>query len=124
MTEYYLDLKEDGKIDQLRFKDYDPFFESPDTPTQIGTANVCLMSLGHMIPIQDDFKILNSKSKNAGLINVEIVPCQDNGTPITNQIVRNPARELANKKVNFAVKINMAKNLKSIYEVKIEIFNI
>jgi len=116
MSEYYLDIKEDGKVDQLKFKDYDPFFESPDTPTRIGVANVNLMSLGHMIPVRDKLNILDMRSKKAGLLSVEAVPCDSKGTPIENQIIRNPVQELANKEFSFLLKINAVEGLQPVYE--------
>ncbi len=57
---------------------YDPFFESPDTPTQIGTALVQTKSLGFLTPIKAQAKIIDLRSKDAGLLNIEIVPCNGN----------------------------------------------
>lgn len=123
MSEYFLDVKEDGKVDQEKFKFYDPFFESPDTPTRIGIANICLMSLGHMIPVRDKLTILDMKSKKAGYINVEAIPCDPNGKPIENMIVRNPIKELANTEFSFLIKINTCEGTKPIYEVRYQILD-
>jgi len=109
---------------------YDPFAESPDTPTQVGTAMLYPKSFAYMISFKGDFKVLDFKSKEAGALSVDIVPCQSNGTIIdpskTNMVIRNPEKELLNKTVNFIIKINNATGLSDKFEdiyCQFQVFN-
>jgi len=120
MSEYYLDFKDDGAVNTEKYANYDPFFESPDTPTQIGTASLYPKSFAYMVSFKGDFKILDFKSKEAGSVSVEILPCQANGTIIDPSkggvIVRNPEKELLNKNISFIIKINGCANIHDRYE--------
>lgn len=120
MAEFYLDFKDNGIIDNEKYKDYDPFFESPDTPTQVGTAILYPSSFAHMISFKGDFKILDFKSKDSGSVSVEILPCQANGEIIdpskSGKIIRDPQNELLNKNINFIIKINNALGLNEKFE--------
>lgn len=102
------------------FKNYDPFFESPDTPTQIGTCAVYPKSLAYMIPYKvDNAPIVDLKNRPAGELGVEILPCNAKGAPISEKdgiVVRDPKTELVNKPVSFLFKINVATKLKEVYE--------
>ncbi len=99
-------------------KRYDPFFESPDTPTQIGTAILSLKSIGYLLPIKDDFRIIDLKSRKAGKLSIEVIPCDDAGKPIVNKMIRNPATDLANQKINFLFKLNAASDVDAVFEVR------
>jgi hypothetical protein len=142
MTEMHLDFKEDGKINKDKFKvclqltesfqnylfyfellitykSYDPFNESPDTPTQVGTAVVFPKSFAYLISQKVDAKIIDFRGKEVGLLNIEIHPCQADGKLITekdNLTIKDPKVDLLNKSVNFIVKINAVKNLNQIFE--------
>lgn len=120
MSEYYLDFKDDGEINKEKFSKYDPFYESPDTPTQIGTASLYPKSFAYMISFKGEFKILDFKSKEAGSVSVEILPCQANGTLIDpskgDVVIRNPEKELLNKNISFIIKINGCANIHDRYE--------
>jgi kinesin family member 1 len=119
ISSYYADFKDDGKINTEKFKQYDPFFESPDTPTQIGTMSIYPKSIGYMIETKSEFKIINLKNKEAGSIEVELLPCNQQGKVVTekdNLNVRDPEKALLNKPVSFIIKINASKNIDQIYE--------
>jgi len=120
MSEFWLDFKEDGKIDQQKYQKYDPFYESPDTPTQIGTAMLYPKCFAYMISFKGDFIILDFKSKEAGSVSVNILPCQANGTVIdpskNGSIIRNPETDLLNKNINFIIKINTCSGINDKYE--------
>lgn len=104
----------------LYIKSYDPFYESPDTPTQIGVAVVFAKSLLYQLPSKSDYKVLDFRSKEAGVINIELLPCNEQGKPLTDKdgaSVKDP-KQLIDKKINFLLKINNAKYINANYEVK------
>jgi len=71
-----------------------------------------------MIAFKESSKILDFKSREAGEVEVEIIPCQANGTPISDSklLIRNPEKELLNKNISFIVKINCATGIKDKFE--------
>ena len=75
-----------------------------------------------MISFKGDFKVLDFKSKEAGSVSVNILPCQANGTVIdpskSGSIVRNPETDLLNKNINFIIKINTCSGINDKYEVR------
>ncbi len=123
MSEYYADFKEDGQINSLKFKNYDPFQESPDTPTQIGTAILYPKSFAYMMENKGDNTIMNLKGAQAGTINVDLLPCDKNGKVISDKdgiVIINPEKELLNKNINFIIKINHIRGLNEKYEVNVK----
>ena len=78
-------------------------------------------AFAYMISFKGDFKILDFKSKEAGTISVDILPCTKEGKMIDPSkggvIVRNPEVELLDKTINFIIKINKASGLYEKYEV-------
>ncbi|CAF0775133.1 unnamed protein product [Brachionus calyciflorus] len=120
MTELYMDFMDDGVINKDKFKSYDPFYESPDTPTQIGTAMVFGKTLPYLLPNKTEAKILDLKSKEAGIINIEVVPCGANGKPLNEKeaapVITDPKIDLLNKPLSFMIKIGASKINNPIYE--------
>ena len=122
MSEYYADFKNNGQIDSEKFKTFDPFQESPDTPTQIGTAILYPKSIAYMMANIGDWSIMDLKGAPAGTVNVDLLPCDANGKPLSDKdavVVNNPEKDLLNKKVNFMIKINNCRGLNERYEVRI-----
>lgn len=119
MTEMYDDFRDDGKINRDKFKNFDPFFESPDTPTQIGTSLVMLKPLAYLMPSKSDYKIVDLKSREAGLLNVELIACDASGKPLSEKDskIRDPKTDLANKTISFQIRINSTQNINALYEV-------
>ena len=118
MSEFYLDLK-DGTLDSEKNKKNDPFNISADSAFQIGSAMVFPKSFANLMATSDNYKILNMKSKEAGTLNVEITPCNNEGKPIDTKSMQisDPKKDLLNKPVNFLLKINELKGLDPAYEV-------
>jgi len=119
MSEYYADFKDDGIINRDKFKNFDPFMESPDTPTQIGTAAIFPKSFAYMVANKGDFKIVNFFGNQAGKINVDILPCDKTGRVLTDKdgiVITNPEKDLLNKMVHFTIKINGIRGLDEKYE--------
>jgi len=103
----------------LSSKAYDPFYESPDTPTQIGTAMLFPKALAYMLPNKGDYKIIDLRNKEAGLLNIEIIPCSTTGKLLVDKdamIIQNPKTDLIDKSINFILKLNATRNITSIYE--------
>ena len=98
--------------------------ESPDTPTQIGTAAIFPKSFAYMVANKGDFKIVNFFGNQAGKINVDILPCDKTGRVLTDKdgiVITNPEKDLLNKMVHFTIKINGIRGLDEKYEVIIAI---
>ena len=67
-------------------------------------------SFAYNISLKSDCKIIDFKSREAGVLNVEILPCTATGVPIPEKdFIKNPTVDLLNKNVNFIIKINLAK---------------
>lgn len=80
-------------------------------------------AFAYMLKNKDDYKIISLKSKQAGSLNVEIVPCNGQGKPLTDPIqINDPKAELINKTVTFLINIGEIKDLGSRYEVKLILF--
>ena len=77
-------------------------------------------SFAHMLDNKGDYKIINLKGQPAGLINIEITPCDANGKIITDKagFVKNPEKDLLNKQVHFLFKINTISGIDKNFEVK------
>lgn len=72
-----------------------------------------------MMPYKNECKILDLKSKDAGLIEVELIPLNASGKPITDKdgvTIRDPKTDLANKPVSFQLKINSTQGINPNYE--------
>lgn len=76
----------------------------------------------NMTGTRADYQIINMKSKEAGQINVEILPCNSRGEIISDPnmlpIINDPKTDLLNKTLNFMIKINEIKGLDFRYEVR------
>lgn len=114
MIKYYNDFKDDGKINSEKFKDYDPFFESPDTVTHIGTAIVSLKPLSYLIPVKYDYKLVDYRLQKAGTVNIELIPCDSMGNVLSK---KDKAKSLKNDSINFIIEINSANLINPIFEV-------
>ena len=124
ISEYYLDFKDDGIINKDKFKNYDPFFESPDTVTQIGTAIISLKSLIYLTPFKSDFKIIDLRCQQVGTINIEIIPANDQGKPLSDGEIKMRKGadmlmdwlNLDDDDLSFIIKINSASLSNTQYE--------
>jgi hypothetical protein len=82
-------------------------------------AIVFAKSLLYQLPSKSDYKVLDFRSKEAGVINIELLPCNEQGKPLTDKdtaSVKDP-KKLIDKKINFLLKINNAKYNNTNYEV-------
>lgn len=85
----------------------------------VGSAMVFPKSFAYMLSNKGDYKILSMKSREAGLLNVEILPCNSQGKIVSEQdgiVIRDPKVDLLNQNVNFIIRINEIKNLSPNYE--------
>ena len=72
-----------------------------------------------MIANKADYKIIDLRNKEAGTINVEILPCNGQGQVVSAKDVPNivnPKQDLLEKTINFIIKINFAKLNNAVYE--------
>jgi hypothetical protein len=70
MSEMYLDLKVDGKIDKEKFKEWDPFLDAENEHSLIGVAYVEPKCVLHMIKLEENAKIFDYYSKLSGSLSV------------------------------------------------------
>ena len=104
----------------IHFQSYDPFFEYLDTPTLLGTSIVNLKPFAYMTSSKSDFKVIDLRNKEVGTLYVEIWPCKQNGSLITDKdgmSVKKPKKDLLGKSLNFIIKIGSFKHKYQNYEV-------
>lgn len=107
------------KLINIIFKDRDPFLEDPNAETLIGSVQVYLQPLAYMVEMKEQLELLDYKGKDVGIINIEIVPCSQNGkefAELDDTFVDSPS-ELIGKDLHFVVKINNCRGLPSRFTV-------
>jgi hypothetical protein len=76
----------------------------------------------NLMATKADYQIINMRSKEAGQINVEILPCNNRGEIINDPgllpVINDPKTDLLNKTLNFMIRIIEVKGLEDRYEVK------
>ena len=78
-----------------------------------------------MLRNKTQVKILDLRSREAGTLSIELLPCDENGNLLDEKslkIVRNPNEELINKNISFMLKINSANISHKLYEVSLKSF--
>ena len=94
-----------------------------DTPTLLGTSIVNMKPFAYMTSSKTDFKVIDLRNKEVGSLYVEIWPCKENGTVITDKdgggAVKKPKKDLLGKTLHFIVKIGSFKHKYQNYEVNI-----
>ena len=75
-------------------------------------------AFANLLATRGDFKILSMKSKDAGTLSVELIPCNKDGKELDPKAIqiKNPKTELLNQSVNFLLKINELKGIDARYE--------
>lgn len=91
----------------------DPFAESLEDPVQIGTSSLYLKSLAYLIEMKSQLEIIDLRGNEVGLLNVELVPCDEQGHAFTEYSylwIDNP-QDLIGKDLHFYFKILSARGL-------------
>ncbi|KAH7638537.1 kinesin-like protein kif28p [Dermatophagoides farinae] len=85
----------------------DPFTENLDAECLIGTAQLYLQPLAYMIEIKEHLSVNDFTGQEIGVINVEIIPCDENGQEYVEQddVYVDTPQELLGKSLNFIIKI-------------------
>lgn len=102
----------DGEDWQLP-KEKDPFDEDYNTEFHIGSVKVWMQPLAFRIESKEQLEITNYSAQDVGLLNVEVIPCDDAGKEYTesdNMFCEN-SQELMGKNVSFVFKIVSARGL-------------
>ncbi|XP_011668890.1 kinesin-like protein KIF28P isoform X2 [Strongylocentrotus purpuratus] len=96
----------DGSDWQLP-EEKDPFTEPLNTNIQIGVVNVYLQSMAYMIETRESLEISDYRGKQQGLLDVEIIPCDDKGKELTeaDDVFVDDPKDLISRCVNFVIKI-------------------
>lgn len=73
----------------------------------IGTAQLYLQPLAYMIEIKEHLSVNDFTGQEIGVINIEIIPCDENGQEYGEQddVYVDTPQELLGKSLNFIVKI-------------------
>lgn len=100
---------EDGDDWQLP-DEKDPFTESRDAETLIGSVEVSIQSLGYMLDMREQLSITDFRGKEIGFLNVEVVPLHESGKEITenDDIFIEDPKELEGRKLDFVVRLRSA----------------
>jgi hypothetical protein len=64
-----------------------------------------MKSLFNLTASKDNCNILDLRSKKIGSLNVEIIPCNELGEPLTSPGIKDPKQELLNKTIYFLINI-------------------
>ncbi|KAH9413825.1 hypothetical protein DERP_009423 [Dermatophagoides pteronyssinus] len=85
----------------------DPFTENLNAECLIGTAQLYLQPLAYMIEIKEHLSVNDFTGQEIGVINIEIIPCDENGQEYGEQddVYVDTPQELLGKSLNFIVKI-------------------
>ncbi|CAF0841426.1 unnamed protein product [Brachionus calyciflorus] len=117
MSDFYLDFKEDGKINNPKYISSDPFVDPSDMPVLIGVAVVEPKCILHRIPLEDTPKVFDYCKKLAGSLHVEMLACDKQGIVYENiekAIIQNPEKDL--KELYYLIRINNVKCLSTRYK--------
>lgn len=106
-------------------QDRDPFLEDPNLECHIGTVQVYLQSLAFMIELKEQLSINDYSGTEVGIINVEIVPCDEVGNEYDERddVYVDSPHELLGRSIHFVVKINGCRGLPSRFTVDINSIN-
>ncbi|KAH9368829.1 hypothetical protein HPB48_004328 [Haemaphysalis longicornis] len=100
---------EEWEVDE----DRDPFLEDPNSEVRIGTVQVYLQPLAYMVDLKEQLEIINFKGQEAGILNVEMIPCSDSGREYTEEdnVYLDSPGELVGRDLNFVVRILHCRSL-------------
>lgn len=120
LSEYYSDFMDDGIINRDKFINFDPFVETQDTPTQIGTLMIFEKCFKNLLSRNGIFNIINIFGDCIGKADIEIYPCDDKGNPLTEysqlNLIHDPNKDLLDKRIHFILKINRVYDLKEKFD--------
>nr|KAG5700037.1 hypothetical protein BaRGS_028274 [Batillaria attramentaria] len=83
MQEMYDNFQEGEEWDLPPEKD--PFVDDYESEFHIGSVKIWLKSLAYMIETKEQLEITNFSGQAVGLLNIEILPCDANGKPYTDE---------------------------------------
>ncbi|XP_076324558.1 kinesin-like protein KIF28 isoform X2 [Tachypleus tridentatus] len=95
----------------------DPFLEDIDTEVRIGNVQIFLQPLAFLVEQKEQLEITDFKGTEVGIMNVEVVPCTEDGKEYTEDddvFIDNPS-ELIGKDLHFMVKIHGCRGLPNKY---------
>ncbi|CAN7981237.1 unnamed protein product, partial [Ixodes pacificus] len=85
----------------------DPFLEDPYSEVRIGTVQVYLQPLAYMVELKEQLEIINFKGEEAGILNVEMVPCSETGREYSEEdnVFLDSPGDLVGRDLHFVVRI-------------------
>ena len=108
------------------YQDQDPFVEDIQRECMIGAAQLYLQPLAYRVEIKEQLSIVDYSGQEIGIINMEIVPCNESGNEYTEHddaYVDSP-QELFGKPFNFVVKIMGCRGLPPKFTVSVKVLKI
>ncbi|CAN8014787.1 unnamed protein product, partial [Ixodes persulcatus] len=85
----------------------DPFLEDPYSEVRIGTVQVYLQPLAYMVELKEQLEIINFKGEDAGILNVEMIPCSETGREYSEEdnVFLDSPGDLVGRDLHFVVRI-------------------
>ncbi|XP_060594339.1 kinesin-like protein KIF28P [Ruditapes philippinarum] len=112
MQEMYQNYVE-GDADWDVPQDKDPFWEPADVEKLIGTTHVLLQSMAYNIDLEENLVISDYKGNDQGHLDVAVVPCTKDFTPVPEDDFVEDPKELKGKPVYCKIVIKSARGLPS-----------
>ncbi|KAG8123499.1 hypothetical protein E2320_018975 [Naja naja] len=103
---------EDVQVD----KESDPFWD-PVEAIHLGSAHIWLQSLAYCMKLEEQIELLNSEGMEEAILLINIIPCMQNGRPLTDDDMIIDPLELLGKRIDFQIHIFQCLGVKWIKEV-------
>uniref|UniRef100_A0A670ZBJ6 Kinesin-like protein 6 n=1 Tax=Pseudonaja textilis TaxID=8673 RepID=A0A670ZBJ6_PSETE len=97
-------------------KESDPFWD-PVEAIHLGSAHIWLQSLAYCMKLEEQIELLNSEGMEEAILLINIIPCMQNGRPLTDDDMIIDPLELLGKRIDFQIHIFQCLGVKWIKEV-------
>ncbi|KAL7987513.1 hypothetical protein Chor_006432 [Crotalus horridus] len=97
-------------------KESDPFWD-PVEAIHLGSAHIWLQSLAYCMKLEEQIELLNSDGTEEAILLINIIPCMQNGRPLTDDDMIIDPLELLGKRIDFQIHIFQCLGVKWIKEV-------
>ncbi|XP_045187417.2 kinesin-like protein KIF28 isoform X2 [Mercenaria mercenaria] len=112
MDELYLKWLDGYNV--VTTRDNDPFWD-PVEDIFLGSCHIMLQSIGYCAEVDEHFTLHNYHGKEEAVIHVQLLPCDEKGHALEDDIVMEP-KDLLNKTLNFTCVISQCMSVRWISE--------
>jgi len=109
MSEMFDDFEE-GEDWQVA-EEKDPFIENPDTECLIGVTEVYIQCVTYLVEMKSEVNIVDYRGVRVGQIQVEILPSDENGNLLPENLLVDSPSELIGKRIDFKIVLKKGKDL-------------